>query len=79
MKVWKALGVAGLTGVVATGVIIARNERRRTQMTPEEIRARLQQRHAAAAAEEPTVPDTAPTAAAARWRRGLRRGLHRRT
>ncbi len=44
MKLWKALGLAGLAGVAATGVIIARNERRRAQMTPEEIRDRLHQR-----------------------------------
>ena len=44
MKLWKALGVAGLAGVAATGAIIARDRRRRAQLTPEEIRARLRQR-----------------------------------
>ncbi|HLN79260.1 MAG TPA: hypothetical protein VK204_19610 [Nocardioidaceae bacterium] len=44
MKLWKALGLAGLAGVAATGVIIARNERQRAQLTPEEIRERLHQR-----------------------------------
>lgn len=59
MKLWKALGLAGLAGVAATGVIIARNERRRAQMTPEEIRARLQQR--LAEADERPEPPTEPT------------------
>jgi hypothetical protein len=44
MKVWKALGLAGLAGVAAGGVIIARDQRQRTQLTPDEIRARLQER-----------------------------------
>ncbi|WP_198412484.1 hypothetical protein [Nocardioides mangrovicus] len=44
MKLWKWLGLAGVAGVTATGVIIARNQRQRTQLTPEEVRDRLQQR-----------------------------------
>ncbi len=47
MKLWKALGVAGLAGVAATGVIIARDQRQRTHLTPEEIKERLRQRVAA--------------------------------
>ena len=47
-KVWKVLGVAGLTGVAATGVIIARNQRARAQLTPEQVRARLRERVEAA-------------------------------
>ena len=47
MKLWKALGVAGLAGVAATGVIIARDQRQRAQLTPEEIKERLRQRVAA--------------------------------
>ncbi|WBB67450.1 hypothetical protein [Micromonospora sp. WMMD812] len=45
---WKVLGLAGLAGVAATGVVIARAERRRRAYTPEEIRARLRTRHAEA-------------------------------
>lgn len=44
MKLWKVLGIAGLTGVAATGAIIAREQRRRAQVTPEEVRDRLHQR-----------------------------------
>ncbi|MCW2866182.1 MAG: hypothetical protein JWR20_370 [Marmoricola sp.] len=48
MKLWKALGFAGVAGVAATGAIIARDRRQRANLTPEEVRARLQQRLAAA-------------------------------
>jgi hypothetical protein len=41
---WKVLGVAGLAGVAATGAIIARDQRQRAQLTPEEVRARLRAR-----------------------------------
>ncbi|MDL4774639.1 MULTISPECIES: hypothetical protein [Thermomonosporaceae] len=44
MRWWKALGVAGFVGVAATGVVIARAERRRRAYTPEEIRTRLHER-----------------------------------
>ena len=44
MKLWKILGLAGLAGVTATGVVIARDERRRAQLTPQQVRDRLHQR-----------------------------------
>jgi hypothetical protein len=44
VKLWKWLGLAGLAGVAATGVVIARQQRQRTQMTPDEVRARLHER-----------------------------------
>ena len=44
MKLWKWLGVAGLAGVAATGVVIARDQRQRTHMTPDDVRARLHER-----------------------------------
>ncbi|MFC3500247.1 hypothetical protein ACFOOK_04605 [Micromonospora krabiensis] len=50
MRWWKVLGLAGLAGVAATGVVIARAERRRRAYTPEEIRERLRARHAEATA-----------------------------
>lgn len=52
MRWWKVLGLAGLAGVAATGVVIARAERRRRAYTPDEIRSRLHQRHAEAASRE---------------------------
>ena len=44
MKLWKALGLAGLAGVTATGVIIARDQRKRAQVTADDVRARLRER-----------------------------------
>ncbi|MBB4919952.1 hypothetical protein ACFY19_01815 [Streptosporangium saharense] len=44
MRWWKILGLAGVAGVAATGVVIARAERRRRAYTPEEIRDRLRAR-----------------------------------
>ncbi len=44
MKLWKVLGLAGLAGVAATGIVIARDQRRRAELTPEEVRERLHQR-----------------------------------
>jgi hypothetical protein len=44
---WKVIGLAGLAGVAATGVVVARSERRRRAYTPDEIRARLHARVAA--------------------------------
>jgi hypothetical protein len=43
---WKVVGLAGLAGVAATGVVVARAERRRRSYTPDEIRARLHERAA---------------------------------
>ena len=47
MKLWRVLGVAGLAGVAATGAILAREQRRRAQLTPDEVRTRLHERLAA--------------------------------
>ena len=44
VKLWRLLGVAGLAGVAATGVIIARDQRKRSKLTPDEVRARLHER-----------------------------------
>lgn len=44
MKLWKWLGLAGVAGVAATGVVIARNQRQRTEMTADDVRARLHER-----------------------------------
>ena len=49
---WKVLGLAGAAGVVATGAVVARSERRRRSYTPDEIRDRLRNRHADADAAD---------------------------
>lgn len=51
MKLWKWLGLAGVAGVAATGAVIARDQRRRSQVTPDEVRARLHERLADADAK----------------------------
>jgi hypothetical protein len=46
--IWKLLGLAGIVGVAAGGVLVARDQRRRRAYTPDEIRDRLHQRLAEA-------------------------------
>jgi hypothetical protein len=50
--VWKLLGIAGLAGVAAGGVAIARHERQRRDYSVEEIRERLHARHAESLARD---------------------------
>jgi hypothetical protein len=45
---WKIVGLAGLAGVAATGVVVARRRRQARVYTPDELRARLHQRLAEA-------------------------------
>jgi len=58
VKLWKWLGVAGIAGVAATGVILARDERARRAYTPDDVRARLHERAAQVTPEpEPAVAE----------------------
>lgn len=41
---WKLLGLAGVAGVAATGVVVARRRLVTTDVPPEELRARLRDR-----------------------------------
>jgi hypothetical protein len=41
---WKIIGLAGLAGVAATGVVVARRRRAQRTYGPDELRARLHQR-----------------------------------
>jgi hypothetical protein len=62
---WKVLGLAGLAGVAATGVVVARRRRAQHDYTPDELRERLHARLAgvsAPAGADPAAPDT-PTGA----------------
>jgi hypothetical protein len=43
-NLWKWIGLAGLVGVAAGGVLVARDQRRRKAYSADEIRARLHQR-----------------------------------
>jgi hypothetical protein len=44
MRWWKWLGLAGVAGVAATGVIVARDERQRQSYSADEVRSRLHER-----------------------------------
>jgi hypothetical protein len=73
---WKWLGLAGLAGVTATGVVVARSERRRRGYTPEEVRQRLHERLAEVSPGEsdPALSFTAASSDGHRPRHRLRSG-----
>jgi hypothetical protein len=58
VRLWKLLGLAGLAGVAAGGVVLARNERQRRAYSPDDVRTRLHERHATLA----EAPAPAPAA-----------------
>jgi hypothetical protein len=41
---WKVIGLAGLAGVAATGVVVARRRRAHREYDPDELRERLHRR-----------------------------------
>lgn len=53
------MGLAGAAGVVATGVVVVRAERRRRAYTPDQVREQLHARFAQAASARETVEPTA--------------------
>ena len=52
---WKLLGLAGVAGVAATGVVVARQKRETEEYTPDELRDKLRDRMQAA--ETPVAGD----------------------
>jgi hypothetical protein len=50
---WKLLGLAGLAGVAATGVLLARKRRAQQDYEPDELRERLHRRLAEVTADHP--------------------------
>jgi hypothetical protein len=56
---WKLLGLAGLAGVAATGVVVARRRRAHRAYDPAELRERLHRRLAEVVPEE--GPASAPS------------------
>lgn len=72
---WKLVGLAGVVGVAATGVVAARADRQRKAYTPAEVRARLHERYTRAYAArdgKQEIPLTPPT-----WRARSAAALHR--
>jgi hypothetical protein len=57
---WKLLGLAGLAGVAATGVVVARRRRAHHDYSPDELRERLHRRLAEVSAEAPAEPPAEP-------------------
>ena len=62
---WRLLGLAGVAGVAATGVVVARNRRSHRHYEPDELRDRLHRRlaeispedsHGGDGADEPRGP-----------------------
>jgi oligo-1,6-glucosidase len=53
---WKLLGVAGVAGVAATGVVVARRRRAHAELEPDELRDRLRQRLAKVERAEAAEP-----------------------
>jgi hypothetical protein len=41
---WKIVGLAGIAGVAATGVVVARKRRAQSALEPDELRDRLHRR-----------------------------------
>jgi hypothetical protein len=79
VRPWKLLGLAGLAGVAATGAVLVRKERQRRAYTPDDVRARLQERYAALADEpEPVVAPAEPPGRLQHLQRRLTDRLRRR-
>jgi hypothetical protein len=49
---WKLVGLAGIAGVAATGVVVARKRRAHHEYEPDELRERLHRRLAEVEAKE---------------------------
>jgi hypothetical protein len=52
---WKLIGLAGLAGVAATGVVVARRRRAHRAYDPQELRERLHRRLAEVGQDEDPV------------------------
>ena len=50
---WKLIGLAGLAGVAATGVVVARRRREPVEYDHDELRAKLHERLAERKPDEP--------------------------
>jgi hypothetical protein len=69
VRLWKLLGLAGLAGVAAGGAVLARNERQRRAYSPDDVRNRLHERHAALAETPEPAPPTPAELVAGRTHR----------
>ena len=66
-RTWKLLGIAGVAGVTATGVVVARRKRQHQEYDADELRAKLHARlaeiprEAAGGAAPAATEEAAPT------------------
>jgi hypothetical protein len=56
MRVWKVIGLAGVAGVAAGSVAVAREQRKRNSYTPDEIRSKLRERVDGSSGASPEGP-----------------------
>jgi len=54
---WKLVGLAGVAGVAATGVVVARKQRAQSALEPDELRDRLHRRLREIETEEDAAPE----------------------
>ena len=59
-RTWKLLGIAGIAGVTATGVVVARRRRQHQEYDPDELRAKLHARLAEVPREGGAEPAEQP-------------------
>jgi hypothetical protein len=57
---WKLVGLAGIAGVAATGVVVARKRRAHHEYEPDELRERLHRRLAEVEGSEPAPSPGSP-------------------
>jgi hypothetical protein len=57
---WKLVGLAGVAGVAATGVVVARRRRAQHDYDPEELRERLHRRLAEVAPDSAAAAGSPP-------------------
>ena len=62
-RTWKLLGIAGVAGVTATGVVVARRRRTHQEYDPDELRAKLHARLAEVPREGAASPPSEGAAA----------------
>jgi hypothetical protein len=60
---WKVVGLAGLAGVAATGVVVARRRRSAQHLEPDELRERLHRRLAEVGASGDGCSEPTPASA----------------
>jgi hypothetical protein len=60
---WKLIGLAGVAGVAATGVVVARKRRAQVEYEPDELRERLRERLAEVPAAQASAASDGSTPA----------------